>query len=42
MFEYNRNSATTANDFFSNKAGLHDKLIRNQFGGYAGRSDQEG
>ncbi len=35
-FEYNRNSATTSNDFFSNKFGLHDKLIRNQFGGSLG------
>lgn len=35
-FEYNRNSATTANDFFSNKVGLRDKLIRNQFGGSIG------
>ncbi len=34
--EYNRNSATTANDFFSAKSGLHDKLIRNQFGGSLG------
>jgi hypothetical protein len=36
LFEYNRNSATTADDFFSAKAGLHDKLIRNQFGGSLG------
>jgi len=35
-FEYNRNSATTSNDFFSARAGLHDKLIRNQFGGSLG------
>ena len=35
-FEYNRNSTTTANDFFSNKYGLRDKLIRNQFGGSLG------
>ena len=35
-FEYNRNSKTTANDFFSNKVGNHDVLIRNQFGGSAG------
>ncbi|MDE3179248.1 MAG: carboxypeptidase regulatory-like domain-containing protein, partial [Acidobacteriota bacterium] len=35
-FEYNRNSTTTANDFFSNKAGLSDQLIRNQFGGSFG------
>jgi hypothetical protein len=36
LFEYNRNSATTADDFFSAKAGLHDSLIRNQFGGSVG------
>jgi len=35
-FEYNRNSATTADDFFSARAGLHDALIRNQFGGSLG------
>lgn len=35
-FEYNRNSTTTADDFFSAAAGLHDKLIRNQFGGSLG------
>lgn len=35
-FEYNRNSATTANDFFTNKAGGSDQLIRNQFGGSLG------
>jgi len=35
-FEYNRNSATTADDFFSAASGLHDKLIRNQFGGSLG------
>lgn len=36
LFEYNRNSTTTANDFFSNKSGLHDRLVRNQFGGSLG------
>ena len=36
LFEYNRNSTTTANDFFSAESGLHDKLIRNQFGGSLG------
>jgi hypothetical protein len=36
LFEYNRNSTTTADDFFSARAGLHDKLIRNQFGGSLG------
>jgi outer membrane receptor protein involved in Fe transport len=35
-FEYNRNSATTANDFFTNKIGGSDQLIRNQFGGSLG------
>jgi Carboxypeptidase regulatory-like domain/TonB dependent receptor-like, beta-barrel len=35
-FEYNRNSATTANDFFTNKVGGSDQLIRNQFGGSIG------
>jgi hypothetical protein len=35
-FEYNRNSATTADDFFSARAGLHNALIRNQFGGSLG------
>lgn len=35
-FEYNRVSKTTANDFFSNRAGDHDSLIRNQFGGSLG------
>jgi len=35
-FEYNRNSNTTADDFFSARSGLHDKLIRNQFGGSLG------
>jgi hypothetical protein len=36
LFEYNRNSDTTADDFFSAKSGLHDQLIRNQFGGSLG------
>jgi hypothetical protein len=35
-FEYNRNSTTTADDFFSARAGEHDVLIRNQFGGSLG------
>ena len=35
-FEFNRNSATTANDFFTNKVGGSDQLIRNQFGGSLG------
>ena len=35
-FEYNRNSSTTANDFFTNKVGGSDQFIRNQFGGSIG------
>ncbi len=35
-FEFNRNSATTADDFFSAKSNLHDQLVRNQFGGSLG------
>lgn len=35
-FEYNRNSATTGNDFFTNKVGGSDQFIRNQFGGSIG------
>lgn len=35
-FEYNRNQAITANNFFSNRNGLVDHLVRNQFGGSAG------
>jgi len=35
-FEYNRNTATTGNDFFSSKYGLKDSYIRNQFGGSLG------
>ena len=31
-FEYNRVQALAANGFFSNRAGLQDQLIRNQFG----------
>ncbi len=37
LYEFNRNTATTANDWFSNKAGLdRAKLIRNNFGGSLG------
>ncbi len=35
-FEYNRNQAISANDLFSNKAGIKDSLVRNQFGGSLG------
>ena len=35
-FEYNRVQALAANDFFSNKAGIQDSLVRNQFGFSAG------
>ena len=35
-FEYNRVQAFTANDFFSDSAGITDRLVRNQFGGSAG------
>lgn len=37
LFWANRNTATTANDFFNNKAGLdRPKLIRNTYGGAIG------
>lgn len=37
LYEYHRNTATTANDFFSNLAGVkRPKLIRNLFGGRIG------
>src|SRR5262249_33064595 len=35
-FEYNRIQALTANDWFSNAAGVKDHLVRNQFGGSFG------
>ena len=35
-FEYNRIQALTANDFFSNRGGIQDHLVRNQFGGSIG------
>lgn len=35
-FEYNRIQEFTANDFFSNRAGLRDHLVRNQFGASIG------
>jgi len=35
-FEYNRIQATTANDWFSDQAGINDRLVRNQFGGSIG------
>lgn len=36
LFEYNRVQALAANSFFSNRAGIHDSLVRNQFGGSVG------
>jgi hypothetical protein len=36
LFEYNRVQALAANDFFSNRQGLKDSLVRNQFGGSVG------
>jgi hypothetical protein len=36
LFEYNRIQALTANDWFSNVAGVKDHLVRNQFGGSIG------
>jgi hypothetical protein len=36
LFEYNRIQALAANDFFSNRAGLRDHLVRNQFGASLG------
>jgi len=35
-FWYNRVQALAANSFFSNKAGIQDALVRNQFGGSFG------
>jgi len=35
-FEYNRIQALAANNFFSDRAGLIDHLVRNQFGGSFG------
>lgn len=36
LFEYNRIQALAANHYFSNDAGLKDRLVRNQFGGSLG------
>ena len=36
LFEYNRVQALAANSWFSNRAGEHDHLVRNQFGGSVG------
>jgi len=36
LFEYNRIQEFTANDFFSDRFGLRDHLVRNQFGGSFG------
>jgi len=35
-FEYNRVQALAANNFFSNRSGVKDSLVRNQFGGSVG------
>ena len=35
-FEYNRNQAITANNYYSNQNGLIDHLVKNQFGGSVG------
>lgn len=36
LFEYNRVQALAANDFFSNRDGVKDSLVRNQYGGSFG------
>jgi hypothetical protein len=36
LFEYNRVQKLAANSFFSNRDGLQDRLVRNQFGGSVG------
>ena len=36
LFEYNRVQALAANSFFSNRNGIEDSLVRNQFGGSIG------
>jgi hypothetical protein len=36
LFEYNRVQALAANHYFSNREGLKDSLVRNQFGGSFG------
>src|SRR5438132_2592886 len=36
LFEYNRVQALAAEDFFTNKSGGKDSLVRNQFGGSIG------
>jgi len=36
LFEYNRIQALAANSFFSNRNGVVDHLVRNQFGGSVG------
>jgi hypothetical protein len=36
LFEYNRIQKLAANDFFSNRSGVKDSLVRNQFGGSIG------
>ena len=36
LFDYNRIQLLAANSFFSNRAGVQDHLVRNQFGGSVG------
>jgi hypothetical protein len=36
LFEYNRTQKLAANSFFSNRDGIKDSLVRNQFGGSIG------
>ena len=36
LFAYNRIQKLAANDFFSNREGIQDQLVRNQFGGSFG------
>src|SRR5205085_6469119 len=37
LYEFHRNTVTTANDFFNNKAGVErPQLIRNNYGGSIG------
>ena len=43
LYEYHRNTATTANDWFNNRSGVErPKLIRNLFGGRLGGPDHQG
>ena len=43
LYEYNRNTATSANTWFNNQSGVPvQQLVRNQFGASIGGPDQEG